>query len=130
MPTTTPAMRERYLGDTVATASPAKLLLMLYDRLVLDLSRAEQAIQDGDRAETNRQLVHAQQIVLELNLSLKPELWSGGPGLASLYVFLHRELVNANLNADAGSVATCRGMVETLRDAWRGAAVAAATAAG
>jgi flagellar protein FliS len=39
MTTATPAMRERYLADSISTASPAKLLVMLFDRLVLDLTR-------------------------------------------------------------------------------------------
>ncbi len=34
------ALRARYLGDAVATASPQQLLVMLYDRLALDLERA------------------------------------------------------------------------------------------
>jgi len=42
-----PAMLQRYLADSVATASPAKLLVMLYDRLVLDLNRSEEALRVG-----------------------------------------------------------------------------------
>ena len=38
---TTAALRARYLGDSVQTASPQRLLVMAYDRLALDLVRAE-----------------------------------------------------------------------------------------
>ena len=31
-------IRNRYVGDSVATASPARLVTMLYDRLVRDLA--------------------------------------------------------------------------------------------
>jgi phosphoenolpyruvate synthase/pyruvate phosphate dikinase len=34
------SLRARYLGDAVATASPQQVLVMLYDRLALDLERA------------------------------------------------------------------------------------------
>ena len=117
-----PAMRERYLADTIATAPPAKLLVMLYDRLVLDLTRAEQALIAGDRSEASRQLLHAQEIVLELRTSLDTAAWEGGPGLADLYGFILSELIGANVGADGARVASCRGLIEPLRDAWREAA--------
>src|SRR3954451_24584983 len=125
MTTPTNAFRERYLGDTVNTASPGKLLVMLYDRLALDLNRGEQAITAGDRQEGSRQLQHAQDILAELLATLDVDAWSGGPGLAALYAFLLTELINANITGDAARVATCRGLVEPLRDAWREAASAA-----
>ena len=37
-------IRNRYVGDSVATASPARLVTMLYDRLVRDLVTAEAAL--------------------------------------------------------------------------------------
>jgi flagellar secretion chaperone FliS len=117
--TTNPALRARYLADSIATASPARLLVMLYDRLVLDLERAEQALLARDRAAAGRQLLHAQDIVLELRTSLQVDAWSGGPGLDSLYTFLLTELVRANVAGDAARVAACRGLVEPLADAWR-----------
>ena len=42
--------RNRFLADTVATAGPQQILVMLYDRLVLDLNRAESAQRTGQRA--------------------------------------------------------------------------------
>ena len=36
---TSPHLRDRYLRDSINTASPAKLLIMLYDRLIVDLAR-------------------------------------------------------------------------------------------
>ncbi len=65
---------------------------MLYDRLVLDLARGRQAQLDGDREAANEQLGHAQDIVAELLSSLDVDAWEGGPGLASLYRWLLREL--------------------------------------
>ncbi len=129
MTTPTPALRERYLADSINTASPGKLLVMLYDRLILDLSRGEQALTDGDREEASRQLLHAQEIVMELRSSLQVDVWSGAAGLASLYGFLLTELVGANISGDQNRVRSCRQLVEPLRDAWREAALAAAAEA-
>src|SRR3954462_9325926 len=94
------ARPEAYLEASVATASPARLLVMLCDRLVLDLTRGLDAQRSSDFETAHRELLHAQEIVLELRSSLRTEEWEGGPGLASLYDFLHQEMVRANVSRD------------------------------
>lgn len=126
MAMTAEAMRARYASNTVDTASPVRLLTMLYDRLVRDLHVAGAAIVAGDVATAHNELVHAQAIVEELASSLDVDAWDGGPGLAALYQFLLSELVAANVAKDAGRVAACLGLVEPLRDAWHEAATEAA----
>jgi flagellar protein FliS len=100
--TSSPQLRDRYLRDSVNTASPAKLLIMLYDRLILDLAKGEEALRSGEREAANDRIVHAQEIVLELRTSLDVEAWSG-----------------------ADRVAACRALVEPIREAWSEAASAA-----
>ena len=123
--TTATRMRNAYATESVTTASPARLLTMLYDRLVRDLLAAEQAIGAGSREQANEQLLHAQAIVLELQSSLKVELWDGGPGLAALYAFVYQELVAANIGKDATKVRSCHDLLEPLRQAWHEAAAQA-----
>ncbi|MGY1695236.1 MULTISPECIES: flagellar export chaperone FliS [unclassified Geodermatophilus] len=124
------SLRARYVGDAVTTASPQRLLVMLYDRLALDLERALTALGDGDRQAAGAQLQHAQDIVLELQSSLRVDAWEGGPRLAALYSWLLTEMVQANVRADRSRVRSCLQVVEPLRDAWRQAAasMAASTA--
>jgi flagellar secretion chaperone FliS len=116
------SVRARYLSDRVATASPQQLLVMLYDRLALDLERAEDALVAGDRQTTHNELMHAQEILLELRASLDVDAWEGGPRLAALYAWLLGELIQANLKGDVRRVRDSRKIVEPLRDAWREAA--------
>lgn len=127
---TSPALRNRYLGDSVSTASPGRLLVMLYERLVIDIAHAETALRAGDRETANARLLHAQDIVLELRTSLNLDVWDGAAGLAQLYGFILTELVGANVKGDAARVKGCRDLVEPLRDAWREAALATAASAG
>jgi len=122
----TAALRARYLGDRIATASPQQLLVMLYDRLALDLERGEDFLVRGERDEARQQIQHAQEIVLELHATLKVDVWEGGPRLAALYVWLIQELIQANLKGDVRRVRDCRKVVEPLRDAWREAAASLA----
>ena len=121
---TAPNLRDRYLQDSINTATPGKLLVMLYDRLVMELVQGEERRRAGDREQANERITHAQEIILELRATLDVEAWAGAAGLASLYGFLLTELIQANIQRDADKVATCRGLVEPLRDAWREAAAA------
>lgn len=119
-----PNLRERYLQESIDTASPARLLIMLYDRLILDLMHGEEALRNDDRVLANEKITHAQEIILELRVTLDVDAWDGAPGLASLYGFVLTELIGANIKRDADRVASCRTLLEPLRDAWRDAASA------
>ena len=90
------------------------------------LERAQVAVSAGDRPRVNEELQHAQAIVLELLSSIQVDLWEGGPRLAALYNWLLSELVQANVKMDANRIASCRQVVEPLRDAWRQAAASLA----
>ena len=116
------SLRDRYVQDAVSTASPATLLIMLYDRLVLDLLRAEAALRESKRDAANEQLTHAQDIVTELANTLDVNAWEGARQLMSLYAFLGTSLVEANVQGDADKVVACRELVEPLQDAWQQAA--------
>lgn len=115
--------RAAYQDASVATASPARLLVMLYERLVLDVQRALAAQHAHDLQEAHRQLVHAQEIVIELRSSLRTEAWEGGPAMASIYDFLHTRLIQANVAKDAAITEHCLGMVTDLCQTWREAAL-------
>lgn len=118
--------RAAYAQASIATASPARLLVMLYERLVLDVQRGLDAQLAGDRAEAHNQLVHAQEIVIELRATLNTEVWSGGPAMASIYDYLHTQLIKANVGNDAGITEHCLSMVTDLCVTWREAALASA----
>src|ERR1700754_3115765 len=108
---TAPHLRDRYLQDSINTASPGKLLLMLYDRLILDLMQAEEALRADDREGAHEKITHAQEIVIELRISLDLESWSGAPGLANLYGYLLTELIGANISKYPERVALGRGFL-------------------
>lgn len=121
MPSST-MLRSRYVTDSVETMSPARLLVALYDRLVLDLDRAGAAIGVRDLHAAHHALVHAQDIVSELLNTLDLDAWPAGAGLADVYKYVIEQLVNANVHKDAAIVDDCRRIIEPLRDAWRQAA--------
>jgi flagellar secretion chaperone FliS len=117
------AARARYASDTTDTASPARLLTMLYDTLVSDLAAAEGAIQRDEISLTGDKIGRAQEILLELAATLDVEAWPEGEPLRRLYLWMVSELWTARLSKRADLVAECRALVEPLRDAWRTAAI-------
>lgn len=66
---------------------------------------------------------------MELRVSLKPEMFDGGPALAGLYDYLHVQLVQANVKRDASITAGCQVLADQLGDTWREAAMASAVGA-
>ncbi|GAB7041811.1 MULTISPECIES: flagellar export chaperone FliS [Catenuloplanes] len=125
---TSPALRNRYLNDSIATASPGRLLVMLYDRLVLDVAQGEEALLAGDRITAADKLQHAQEIIIELRSTLDMSVWSGAAGLAALYAYWLAELIGANVGNDAARARAVREQIEPVRDAWREAAAQPAAA--
>lgn len=110
--------RARYLADAVATATPARRIVLLYDRLWLDIQRA-QAAQDSGDVTARDHLQHAQQIVAELLGSLDVGAWSGAADLASLYSYLLRELIGEVLEPRPGRLAGATKIVSDLRSSWQ-----------
>lgn len=114
----------QYQREAILAASPARLLTMLYDRLMLDLSRAQAAQHQQDWNTASAELLHAQSIVTELQSSLKPELWNGAEQLQALYSFVTGLLIRANTERDAALTAEAATLLEPLRQAWHEAAAA------
>ncbi len=114
--------RSTYLANAVAGAPQERLLTMLYDALLNNIVVAEDAMERKDFYTINERLLRAQEIVLVLRGSLKPEIWSGGPALMSIYDYVYRLLVRGNTRKDARALSDARKVLEPLQHAWHVAA--------
>ena len=121
--------RSAYRTATLETAAPAKVVTMLFDRLLLDVDRASAAFASGDVVGGRSQAQHAQDIVAELMASLDVAAWEGGQVLMSVYAYLYSSLVDAGARGDAEKLAECRTLVEPLVATWHEAAALTAAAA-
>ena len=116
------AKRNQFQRDAIMSATPARLLTMLYDRLLLDLNRAEAAQQAQQWSVASENLIHAQAIVSELMSTLKTDVWDGGEGLKALYTYTLNAMMNANIHRDSARTRECIELLEPLREAWHEAA--------
>src|SRR6187551_2094732 len=100
-----------YRANSVLTASPGQLVLMLFDGALNALAIARTACDDPNRDprrfETiNGQPPKAQKIIAELQGTLNPE--AGGDfarTMYQLYDYYDRRLIEANLKKESGPIA-------------------------
>lgn len=107
----------KYQENTVFTASPEELTLMLYNGLVKFIMKAQQAIDKNDIEQTNNDIIRAQDIVTELRSSLDHK-YEISKQLDSLYEFIYTWLVNANLKKDNKKLEEVLVIVKDMRDTW------------
>jgi flagellar protein FliS len=111
-----------YLEETIATATPARLLTLLYDRLARDLAQGRASLLAGNRDEAGCRIVHAREILTELLATLDGEAWDGAADLARVYAWMLSQLVTAQVQADAAVVASVHELVVQLALTWHEAA--------
>jgi flagellar secretion chaperone FliS len=125
-------MNQSYLAQSVATASPAQLVLMLFDGALGRIARAEKGLRSGvtgDVIKACADLTRAQAIVTELQLSL--DRTRGGEiasNLDALYTYCLEQLTVANRGRDTAPLAIVTKVLGDLRDAWNTACCGAPVA--
>ncbi|MEO1062693.1 MAG: flagellar export chaperone FliS [Actinomycetota bacterium] len=114
-------LHQHYQSDAVSTASPARLVTMLYDRAIQGLDTSHQVLAEGrgDLELANKELLHVQRILNELQVTLDHE--RGGEiasNLDAIYRWSIEQLIEANLTKQAEPVRHVRKAIDDIRDAW------------
>ena len=108
-----------YQQQSVETASPAKLISMLYHAAIQRIGAAEQQLERGEVELANATLQRTQAIVMELRSSLDHDRGGEIAGnLSSLYSFCIERLIEANSTKDVALLPVVRSILEDLADAW------------
>jgi flagellar protein FliS len=112
------ASPQAYRESSVLTASPAQLVVMLYDGAGRFLRQAEAALGEGAVAHAHERLGRADAILDELLLTLNKDAGQIAQRLEGIYVFCKRLLVEARLEKSSAKVVQARTLLAELRDAW------------
>ncbi len=110
-----------YRDHAITTASPARIIVLLFERLALDIERALHALETEQSA--NDHLVHAQEILIALLDALDTNAWEHAPQLANIYITVHHDLVTANVEKNQTLLHQSLTTITTLKDAWTHAAL-------
>ena len=108
-----------YKQQSILTATPGQLVVMLYDGCLRFLNQSAYAMREGNLAEAGTRMARAEAIIDELLSTL--DLEKGGviaSRLQGIYVFCHRQLMEARLERDADKIDTVSGLLSELRDSW------------
>jgi flagellar protein FliS len=108
-----------YLHNQILTASPKKLIEILIESAIKHLKLANHYIDKKDIQEVNKQLIKAQEIVMELKLSINPDVQGDVPvQLSKMYDFMFNQLIQANLSKDKEKILLVQQMLEELLETW------------
>ncbi len=103
----------------VEEAEPAMLVKLLFDRLTEHLEHSVGYIEKSMLAEKLSTISKALNIIDGLQLSLNPEASQDlTDNLASLYDYMTRRLLEANLNNDSSIIKEVLGLVKDIASAW------------
>jgi flagellar protein FliS len=123
------AARAAYAESSVLTATPERLVVMLYDGAIRFLYAGASAAREGRRDVARDRLRRAQAVIDELNRSLDMSQGQIARNLRDLYTFCSRHLIDSTLNANPDGYEEVAKLLTELREAWdQCAAQAAATA--
>lgn len=107
------------LETDVHSASPHRLIAMLFDGAFDAMNQAAAAIQNGNIEMKTRALSRAVRIIDEgLGAGLNLEAGPLALDLRDLYAYTCRRLLQANLHQDLAAIDDCRRVLGPLRDAW------------
>jgi flagellar protein FliS len=110
-----------YQRIEVESASPRRLVVMLFDAAVRFLYQAQEAMGRCDYEGQCEAIVRVQDILSELTCALDPNAGEIAGQLGSLYSYMYSQLVEANLRDDVELLREITGQMEQMRDAWAGA---------
>ena len=107
----------QYMENSIYTARPEELTLMLYNGLIKFIMKAQASLECKDYVHVNESLQRAQDIILEFQstLNMKYEL---SKSLALLYDYIYRRLLDVNIKKDNAILEEVLGFARELRDTW------------
>ena len=109
---------QSYQQNSVNTASPGELTLMLYNGCLKFITLAKKAMKAGNVQDKNTNLIKAQNIIHEFMVTLKMDI-KVSEELMVMYDYIHRRLVEANVKSDETILEEVEGLVTELRDTWK-----------
>ncbi|MGI6485467.1 MAG: flagellar export chaperone FliS [Tepidanaerobacteraceae bacterium] len=108
---------QQYKMNSVMLASPEKLLIMMYDGIIRFIEAAKESLRKKDIKGAHKNILRAQDLVTELNMSLDME-HEVSMGLSRIYDFLHSRLVDANIKKDIAILEEIEPIVKEMKETW------------
>jgi flagellar protein FliS len=112
-------VRDRYLEQMTESANKESLLLMLVDGAANFIRRALVAIERDSLDEVHTCLVKAQNIYMELVMSLDLNAGEFAENLALVYQYIYNLLIEANISKSADKIQNALRLAEEICSLWK-----------
>lgn len=109
---------QAYQQNSVMTASPQELTLMLYNGSLKFMKLAKKAMADNNFQEKNTNIIKAQNITQELRVTLDQDA-EISKNMEQLYEYMYTRLIEANTKNDVAILEEVEGLMVELRDTWK-----------
>jgi flagellar secretion chaperone FliS len=109
---------QQYQRTQAESASPGELIVMMYNGAIRFLTAGRLKLDSQDMAGANSSLLRAQDVILELMVSVDVSVGEVARNLYDLYEFMHRHLIQANVKKDARMVDEVIVLLRELQSAW------------
>ena len=109
---------EQYKNNSIATASPAELTLMLYEGAIKFGNIAIKAIEEKDIQKAHVNIIKVQRIIDEFRNTLDFK-YPVAKDFDRVYEYLERRLLEANMTKDAEIVEEVVTHLRSMRDTWK-----------
>jgi flagellar protein FliS len=107
-----------YARQSILTAPPERLVIMLYDSAIRFLEDAAVATERSDVKLVNLKTKRVAAIIDELNVSLDMSYGELPARLRTIYGFCSEQLVNSMLKRNAKGYRDLAELLTELREAW------------
>ena len=110
---------QTYQKNKYETASPHRLIAMLYAGAIRNVKHAAESLDQGEHKVAHQLLLKSQDIIFELISSLNEA--EGGEiarNLKQLYLYMIEQLAQANMNKTSQPLPVVIDMLESISSAW------------
>lgn len=109
---------QQYQVNSINSAGKGELTLILYDGAVKFIKQGIKFLEEAKIQNAHNTIIKAQEIINHLSETLDMEYEISGR-LTSLYEYINRRLVEANLKKDKLILGEALGLVADLREVWK-----------
>ncbi|UFT98540.1 flagellar export chaperone FliS [Radiobacillus kanasensis] len=109
---------QAYQNNSVTTASPGELTLMLYNGCLKFMKQAKSGIEEENYELKNTNIQRAQAIIQELMITLDQDT-PIAKEMMPLYDFINRQLMEANIKNELSLLVEVEELVTQFRDTWK-----------
>lgn len=109
---------QKYQNNSVLTARPEELTLMLYNGAIKFCNLAGEAIEKKEIEKSNLNIIKAQKIIAELRVNLDKS-YSVAEEMDRMYEYIYHLLVQANISKNREALDTATHFIREFRDLWK-----------